>query len=83
MRLGFNRPRLKSSRGLVDRLVSSEVQVHSAMTKFMSKLFMHSRCLTKCHRHLGFSWSGQIFQIGVSSDVQKGGGVSWSNAATC
>ena len=77
VRLGFNRPKLKSSRGLVDKLVFPEVQGHSAMTKVMSKLFMHSRCLTKCHRHLGISWSGQFFQISVSLDAQEGGEVSW------
>ena len=80
---GFNRPRLKLSRGLVDRLVFPEVQGHSAMTKVMSKLFMHSRCLTKCHRHLGISWSGQNFQSGVSLDVHEGGEVSWPKAETC
>ena len=83
MRLGFNRPRLKSSRGLVDRLVFPEVQGHSAMTKVMSKLFMHSRCLTKCHRHLGSSWSGQNFQISASLGARESGEVIWAKEETC
>ena len=50
---------------------------------FMPKLSMLSRCLTKCHRHLGISWSGQIFQSGVSLDESEGGEVSLPNVETC
>ena len=64
-------------------LVWSEVQVQSAMPQLMSKLVMHSRCLTKCQGHLDKSWSGQKLQMEVSLDVQEGGVVGWSNAATC
>ena len=43
---------------------------------------MPERCLTKCQGHLGKSWSGQKLHMEVSLDVQEGGVVSWSNAAT-
>ena len=76
VRLALSRPRLGVAGSLVDMLVCPEVQVHSAMTKVMSKLFMHSRCLTKCHRHLGSSWGGQILQIRVSLEARKSGEVS-------
>ena len=52
-------------------------------TKLMPILSMHSRCLTRCHRHLGFSWSGQIFQSGVSLDEREGGEVSLPKEETC
>ena len=44
---------------------------------------MHSRCLTKCQRHLGSSWSGQNLQISVSLGAGDGGQVSLSNIETC
>ena len=50
--------------------------------KLMSKLVMLSRCLTKCHKHLGFSWSGQIFQILVSLGAKEGGKASLAKTET-
>ncbi len=53
------------------------------MPKLMSKLVMLSRCLTKCHMHLGMSWGGQKLQMGVSMDVWEGGEVSLPKGETC
>ena len=83
MRLGVNRSRFGLARRSVDKLVWSGDQVHSANQKFMPKQILPIRCLAKCQGHLGKSWSGQKLQMEVSLDVQEGGGVSWSNAATC
>ena len=55
----------------------------SAMPKLMSKLVMPTGCSIECHMHLGISWGSQNFQVGVSSDVQEGGEVSWPKAETC
>ena len=51
--------------------------------EIMPNLAMHSGCLTKCHRHLGISWSGQIFHILVSLDEQESGEVIWTKGETC
>ena len=51
--------------------------------EFMPNLAVHSECLTKCQRHLGSSWSGQILQFSVSMDVREGGGVSLQEGETC
>ena len=51
--------------------------------KTMSKLTMHPRCLTKCQRHLGRSWSVQNLQILVSLEGKEGGKVSLSKTKTC
>ena len=66
-----DRGKIKGQGGLVRR-PSSQCQ-----QQLMSNLVMLSRCLTKCHGHLGISWSGQFFQISVSLDAQEGGEVSW------
>ena len=49
----------------------------------MPNLAVHSGCLTKCQRHLGSSWSGQILQISVSMDVREGGEVGLQKGETC
>ena len=49
----------------------------------MPELVMLSRCLAKCHMHLGRSWGGQKLQMGVSFDVQEGGEVSLPKEETC
>ena len=51
--------------------------------KTMSKLTMHTRCLTECQGHLGNSWDGQKLQIIVSLDDKEGGKVSLSKTKTC
>ena len=51
--------------------------------KIMSKLAMHTRCLTKCQGHLGIAWSGQNLQISVSVDERESGDVSWRKEETC
>ena len=51
--------------------------------KLVSKLVMLSRCLTKCHMHLGRSWGGQKLQMGVSLDAKESGEVSWAKGETC
>ena len=66
-----DRGKIKGQGGLVRRPSSQCRQ------RLMPNLSMHSRCLTKCHRHLGISWSGQFFQTEVSLDAQEGGEVSW------
>ena len=58
VRMGFTRSRLGATGSLVDKLVWSGDQVHSANQKFMPKQIMPIRCLTKCQGHLGISWSG-------------------------
>ena len=83
LRLAINRSRLGETGSPVDMLVWSEVQVHSAMPKLMSKLVMLSRCLEKCHMHLGRSWGGQKLQMGVSLDAKESGEVSWTKGETC
>ena len=83
VRVGFTRSRLGATGSLVDMLVCSTVQAHSAMPQFMTKQNMSTGCLTKCQGHLGKSWSGQKLQMEVSSDVQKGGGVSSPKEETC
>ena len=57
-------------------LFCPEVQGHSAKAKIMSKLTMHTRCLTESYGHLGISWGGQKLQIIVSLDAKEGGKVS-------
>ena len=49
----------------------------------MPELVMLSRCLAKCHMHLGRSWGGQKLQMGVSVEEREGGDVSWPKAETC
>jgi len=49
----------------------------------MSELVMLSRCLAKCHMHLGRSWGGQKLQMGVSLDAKESGVVSWTKGETC
>ena len=49
----------------------------------MSELVMLSRCLAKCHLHLGRSWGGQKLQMGVSLDAKESGEVSWTKGETC
>ena len=49
----------------------------------MPELVMLSRCLAKCHMHLGRSWGGQKLQMGVSLDVKESGEVSWTKGETC
>ena len=44
----------------------------------MPELVMLSRCLAKCHMHLGRSWGGQKLQMGVSLDAKESGEVSWT-----
>ena len=51
--------------------------------KNMSKLAMHTRCLTKCQGHLGISWSGQNLHISVSVDERESGVVIWTKGETC
>ena len=51
--------------------------------EIMPNLAMQLGCLTKCQRHLGSSWSGQISQSGVSLDEREGGEVSLPNEETC
>ena len=58
-------------------------QDHNANPKFMPKLAMLTGCLPKCHGHLGNSWGGPNFQIGVSLDDTEGGEVSLPKAQTC
>ena len=49
----------------------------------MPELVMLSRCLAKCHMHLGRSWGGQKLQMGVSLDAKESGVVSWTKGETC
>ena len=49
----------------------------------MPELVMLSRCLAKCHMHLGRSWGGQKLQMGVSLDAKESGEVSWTKGETC
>ena len=83
VRMGFTRSRLGATGSLVDMLVCSTVQAHSAMPQFMSKQNMSAGCLTKCQWHLGKSWGGQKLQMGVSVEEREGGDVSWTKGETC
>ena len=83
MRLAINRPRLGATGSLVDMLVRSEVQAHSAMPKLMSKLVMPTGCSIECRMHLGISWGSQNFQVGVSLDARESGEVSLPKEETC
>ena len=49
----------------------------------MPELVMLSRCLAKCHMHLGRSWGGPNLQIKISLDARESGEVIWPKAETC
>ena len=79
----IHRPRLETYIRLLDNLVWVKGKVHNTKPSTMPNLSMHTGCLTKCQRHLGSTWGGQIFQSGVSLDEREVGEVSLSKAQTC
>ena len=78
-----HRSGLETISKLLDNLFWTDGKVHNTKPSTMPNLSMHTGCLTKCQRHLGRSWSGQIPQISVSLDAQEGGEVSLWKAQTC